>query len=99
MVRAVVFEHLEKCLHCGYQKISQQPKRYRTIDTSSLMEIVELHDIETLQQQHQHWLKNELLTLHTKSDINWSKSVVEGSETFVNEVHALPGRRAKKEKK
>ncbi len=52
-VRAVVFEHPEKCSHGGYQEISQPPKRYRTIDTSSLMEIVGVHAIETLQLQHQ----------------------------------------------
>jgi hypothetical protein len=34
-------------------------KRYRSIDTSSLMKIVGIQDIEAFQKQHQQWLNNE----------------------------------------
>jgi putative transposase len=47
MVRAGVVTHPEKCSHGRYQEILQPPKRCRIIDTSSLMEIVGVQDIET----------------------------------------------------
>jgi hypothetical protein len=47
MVRAGVVTHQEKCSHGGHQETLQPPKRYKIIDTSSLMEIVGVQDIET----------------------------------------------------
>jgi hypothetical protein len=63
------------------------------------MEIVGVLDIESLQQQHQQWLKDELLSLDAERDINWSESLAVGNEAFIDEVHALLGYRAKKRKK
>ncbi len=99
MVRADVVDHPAKWSHGGYQEILQPPKRYRIIDTLSLMEIVGVPDIESLQQQHQQWLKDELLSLGAERDIYWSESLAVGNEAFVDEVHVLPGYRAKKRKK
>ena len=99
MVRAGVVEHPALWPHGGYREIHQPPKRYKIIDTSSLMEIVGIPDIETLQQQHQQWLNNELLTLHSERDINWSESLAVGNEAFVDEVHALLGYKARKRRK
>ncbi len=98
MVRAGVVEHPAIWPHGGYQEIQQTPKRYRIIDTSSLMEIVGIQDIETLQQQHLQWLNNELLNLNAEKDINWSESLAVGSESFVDEVRALLGYKARKRK-
>ena len=98
MVRAGVVEHPGLWPHGGYQEIQQVPKRYRIIDTSSLMEIVGVHDIETLQQQYRQWLNNELFTRQEK-DINWSESLAVGNENFVDEIQALLGYRASKRKK
>jgi hypothetical protein len=99
MVRAGVVDHPAKWSHGGYQEIQKPPKRYRIIDISSLMEIVGVLDIESLQQQHQQWLKDELLSLDAERDINWSESLAVGNEAFIDEVHALLGYRAKKRKK
>jgi hypothetical protein len=62
------------------------------------MEIVGIQDIETLQQQHLQWLNNELLNLNAERDINWSEGLAVGSESFVDEVLALLGYKARKRK-
>lgn len=95
MVRAGVVDHPATWPNGGYQEIQHPPKRYRIIDTSSLMDIVGIKDIETLQQQHREWLENERLTQHAGRDINWSESLAVGNKDFIDEVEALLGYKAK----
>jgi putative transposase len=99
MVRAGVVEHPTAWPHGGYQEIQQPPKRYRIIDTKSLLEIVGIKDARTLQQQHLQWLNDELLKNRSQRDNNWSESLAVGSESFVDEIHTLLGCSAKKRKK
>ena len=98
MVRAGVVTHPASWPHGGYQDIQQPRNRYRIIDLSSLMELTGCNDIRNLQQQHRQWLSDELEINNSTRDIAWTESLAVGSETFVDEVQALLGSKARNRK-
>jgi putative transposase len=95
MVRAGVVKHPSKWKHGGYQEIQHPPKRYRIIDITALMELAGYNDIGKLQQQHHHWLSDELACDSVVRNPVWSESLAVGSEAFVDEVQALFGKKAR----
>ncbi len=94
MVRAGVVTHPSLWPQGGYQEIHQPRNRYRIINLHSLMELTGCKDIQTLQQQHPHWLSDELLMNHFMRDRAWTESLAVGSESFVDEVQVSLGIKA-----
>lgn len=94
MVRAGVVTHPSSWPQGGYQEIHQPRNRYCIINFDSLMELTGCKDIQTLQQQHAQWLRDELLMTNSMRDRVWTESLAVGSESFVDEVQTSLGNKA-----
>ncbi len=94
MVRAGVVNHPSEWQESGYCELQAPPRRYRIVHTSALMELVGVKDMKQLQEARAHWVES-LLSTPTPRDAAWTESLAVGTQTFVEEVKATLGIRAR----
>ncbi len=95
MVRAGVVRDPNEWAHGGYREIQHPPKRYHIIDIPALMQLCDADSLTNLQNQHQEWVAQELTLDSSKRDERWSESIAVGSESFIDQVKASLGIKAK----
>jgi len=86
--RAVVFNTTIRKMwpFCGYDKIQDPPRRYRTIDLDNLVSLMGFTDLPELQAAHKRWVEASLQVNESKRESHWTESIAAGSKSFVEKV-------------
>jgi len=95
MVRAGAVQHPCAWAHGGFLEIQKPRSRYQIIAQEALLRLHGLHDWGSFQEIHRGWVEEALQTEANKRQEAWSSSLAVGSTTFVEEVQAQLGGRAR----
>lgn len=91
MVRAGVVDHPRQWQTCGYRELQNPPARYRILDRSALMDLLNVRDPDELQRMHRGWIEQALRDEPSRRDGRWSESLAVGSRDFVARVQGELG--------
>ncbi|MBN1223755.1 MAG: transposase, partial [Candidatus Aminicenantes bacterium] len=86
MVRAGVVRHPENWRFCGYNDIQSSRQRYRLIDRSALIDLLNLEDLENLRHTYKKWIDDAVEKSAFKRESRWTESVAVGSREFVERI-------------
>ena len=88
MVRAGVIRHPGDWSESGYSELISARQRYRTLDVTSLMELLGINDYEQLVEQRKEWVDQALASGMGKDerDPRWTGGLAVGSYEFVESV-------------
>ena len=95
MVRAGVVTHPSEWPHSGYHGIQSPPLRKSVIDLPQLLELCNVDTLPAFQRAHEGWIADALASGSARRDALWSEAIALGSQTFVEEVYAELGVRAR----
>ena len=93
MVRAGVVGHPAEWTDGGYRELVEPSQRYRTIDVSALLELLNFNRHAELTHAHQQWLQAALGAGRVERDGAWTESLAVGSREFVEGVKEYLGTR------
>ena len=95
MVRAGVVNHPSEWSFSGYNEIQKPRERYALIDYKRLMELLHIPTINDLSDSHKKWVEEILKAKNYVRESKWSQSIAVGSKSFIENVKAKLGIRAK----
>ena len=95
MVRAGVVNHPAEWNFSGYNEIQKPRERYALIDYKRLMQLLHIPSIDDLSISHKKWVEEILKAKSYVRQSKWSQSIAVGSKSFVENVKAKLGIRAK----
>lgn len=87
MVRAGVIHHPHQWIYCGYFELLQDKKRYTIIDTSSLLQIFSLKNLDDLIDYRRQAIENAISkNRYLIRDAKWTESVAVGRKPFLEKI-------------
>jgi putative transposase len=95
MVRAGVVSHPSEWDFGGYNEIQKPRERYALIDYKRLMELLHFSTINDLSNSHKKWIEEILKAKNYVRESKWSQSIAVGSKSFIEDIKAKLGIRAK----
>jgi len=95
MVRAGVVEHPREWQASGYHEIQTPSQRYRIVDISVLLTLLDMPSLNELQRYHLGWIDEALVKDKSQYDAMWTNSIAVGHEPFVQQVKQQLQLRAK----
>jgi putative transposase len=98
MVRAGVVSHPEEWKISGYHEIQNPKLRYRVIDYSKMLKLMNLSSLENLQTWHRQWIESFMEEGGLDYDEKWSRSIAVGNRKFIDEVSQKLGNKVRKRK-
>lgn len=94
MVRANAVKHPAEWPFSGFNEINSNRQRYRLIDTSKLLELLNIEDRESLKKSYVEWIESALEFQEIDRDHRWTESTAVGSKEFLEMIKAKLGIRA-----
>lgn len=94
MVRTGVVTHPSQWPFCGYNEIQNPRQRYSLIDYKSLMNILEIDQMEKMRESYREWVEEALTEREQRRQPKWTESIAVGSEGFVEKTKAALGIKA-----
>ncbi len=86
MVRAGVVDHPSEWKWTGYREFAGLKKRYRAINVNSLLEKLEIPDIDKARKKYETFLRQRKTLAGKNREPQWTESLAVGSEPFVQAV-------------
>ena len=95
MVRAGVVSHPAMWPFCGYNEIQEPRRKNALIDYEMLQRLVGAKFYDQLRISHKGWVEECLVDETKERQDEWTASIAVGSRSFIENVKALLGFRAK----
>jgi putative transposase len=95
MVRAGVVSHPSLWSFCGYNEIQEPRRKNRLIDYERLQVLLGVNTYDDLRSSHRGWIEEYLGDGEKVRQEEWTRSMAVGSRSFVENVKARLGFRAK----
>ena len=95
MVRAGVVSHPSMWPFCGYNEIQEPRRKNVLIKYEKLQRLFGVESFEQLRSSHKGWIEEYLGDGAKTRQDEWTRSIAVGSKTFIENVKALLGFRAK----
>jgi putative transposase len=95
MVRTGVVKYPSEWTWSGYNEIQNPPERYSLINHTKLMDLLNIHDHNSLAEHHRQWIDEELKNDSNQRASKWSESIAVGSKTFIEQTKEQLQSRAK----
>jgi len=95
MVRAGLVSHPSQWPFCGYKEIQKPRRKNILIDYERLQGLIGARSYAQLRSSHKGWLEDYLGDGVPTRQEEWTRSIAVGSKSFVENVKALLGFRAK----
>ena len=98
MVRTGVLNHPKEWPYCGYNEILSHRQRYMLIDIKELMELLDVGTREELRNVYSAWIDKKIESEELTRESKWTESLAVGSKTFVENIDARLGYKARRRK-
>ena len=95
MVRAGVVCHPKEWRYCGYNEIVSNRQRYRIIDSSKLINLLNLKSRSELRAIYEASISQEIGADNLKRESMWTESIAVGSKIFVEHIAERLGYKAR----
>lgn len=95
MVRAGVVSHPSEWECCGYHELQNIPERKRTLDYTTLIELLEVSSYPEFKELHKNWIQESLKKEGLIREEKWTKSLAVGSQFFIESIKGELGIRGK----
>jgi len=95
MVRAGMVSHPSEWSFCGYKEIQEPRRKNILIDYERLQKLIGAGSYDQLRSSHKGWVEEYLGDEAKKRQDEWTGSIAVGSRSFIENVKALLGFRAK----
>jgi putative transposase len=95
MVRAGVVDHPSMWLFCGYNEIQEPRRKNVLIDYDRLQGLLGAGSYDQARRSHQGWVEDYLADGARNRQGEWTDSIAVGSKSFIENVRARLGFRAK----
>jgi len=86
MVRAGVVTKPDQWRWCGYNVIQTPLKRYRIIDTNTLMKLFEINNYKHFKEVHKSWVESRLKQCGIKREAHWTNCLAIGEENYIIKI-------------
>lgn len=94
MVRAGAVKHPQEWPMSGYNEImDRQKKRYRLIDKTKLMQMLDIFDISELKKQYENWTREKLSLRPQQREEKWTEAFAVGSKEFIENYQKIIGKK------